>query len=679
MSRLPSARSLSVALLSCLLTTVFLVSTPTIALALGSNELSDLGVPQEVLDVFPALVRIHVVIETPSGGRIEKQRGAGSGVIISSEGHVVTNHHVAGNASHIVCNLSDHQEVPAQLVGTDPLADIAVLKLDLSKLTSPGEALPTARWGDSDRLRVGDSVYAMGSPAAISQSVTKGIVANRCMIMPEGMGDGMELDGENVGSIVRWIAHDAVIFGGNSGGPLVNSSGEVIGINEIGFANLSGAIPGNLARSVATLLVQHGEVPRAWTGMTLQARFRDAAQGALVANVVKDSPAARSGIKVGDLLLEIGGVETHCRIQEDVPVVTSQLLRLPTEESLKMRYVRGGGEHRATIELERREPAQHKVREEPRLGITYRDVSRSMARRMGLGESRGVRIEGVRPGGAAFGGIPPLSASDVVIAVNGEPTSNSDRFVEQLGSAPSASLVLTVRRGAEQILSVVELGAATKRRPAGEPQRAWLPIKTQAITAEVAEAMGYGEHQGMRVTRVLGAGNGDLRIGDVLTALDGKKISARRASDTSAFRRSIERRTPGEEVTLTVLRDGETLQVVTALGWAPTPPRLMPTYSDSQLELECRDPAAADKEDSVSGNSKGVVVTEVARGGWADLAGLREGDRILRFSGSSVSSVADFSRLSEQVQANQPKDIVVLVARDHNTKFLRIEPVWESK
>jgi serine protease Do len=113
------------------------------------NSSQSAGVPAAVLEVFPAVVRIYVVAEGPGGGRIEKMRFSGSGAIFSPDGYMVTNHHVAGNAVHVVCNLADHQEVPARLVGTDPLADIAVLKIDTSKLKNPDAPLPTARWGDS--------------------------------------------------------------------------------------------------------------------------------------------------------------------------------------------------------------------------------------------------------------------------------------------------------------------------------------------------------------------------------------------------------------------------------------------------------------------------------------------------------------------------------------------------
>ena len=157
--------------------------------------------------VAPSLVRIHVVTVSHTDGREIKREASGSGTIITADGHVVTNHHVAGKTRAIICTLPTREEVPADLVGTDPLSDIAMLKLRPAK----PRTFPAAKFGDASMLKVGDRVLALGSPLALSQSVTMGIVSNTEMIMP-GMFwpfNRMTLDGEDVGSIVRWIGHDA--------------------------------------------------------------------------------------------------------------------------------------------------------------------------------------------------------------------------------------------------------------------------------------------------------------------------------------------------------------------------------------------------------------------------------------------------------------------------------------
>ena len=188
----------------------------TSAAALEVPQSLRAAVDRSVAVVKPALVRIHVVSTTYRDGREQKYQSSGSGVIITPEGHVITNHHVVGHATRLVCTLSTREEIDAELVGTDPLTDIAVIKL----LPADGRTFPVAPFGDSDRVRVGDDVLSMGSPYSLSQSVTLGIASNTEMVLLRRMGYGaFRQDGEDVGTLVRWIAHDAVIYPGNSGGP----------------------------------------------------------------------------------------------------------------------------------------------------------------------------------------------------------------------------------------------------------------------------------------------------------------------------------------------------------------------------------------------------------------------------------------------------------------------------
>src|SRR5437016_3129894 len=276
----------------------------------------------------PALVRIHVVSTEYREGREMKMQAVGSGAIISKDGYLVTNHHVAGHGARMVCTLWNREEIEAELVGTDPLTDISVLKLKPEK---PREFI-AATFGDSSKLVVGDSVLAMGSPMALSQSVTLGILSNVEMIMPRFFGPfgRFRLDGEDVGTLVRWIGHDAAIYPGNSGGPLVNLRGEIIGINEISFG-LSGAIPGNLARSSAEALIAHGKITRSWLGMDVQPLFKHAEgqKGVLISGVLANSPAARGGLKTGDLLVRLAGTLVEVRYDEQMPDFMRLVTSLP--------------------------------------------------------------------------------------------------------------------------------------------------------------------------------------------------------------------------------------------------------------------------------------------------------------------------------------------------------------
>ncbi|MCX7007054.1 MAG: trypsin-like peptidase domain-containing protein, partial [Kiritimatiellaeota bacterium] len=181
-------RKLGSALLLCAALTV---AAPSRAAAATTQEDVDRAVNQ----MYQSLVRIMVVMESPRSGRLEKNLGAGSGAIISDKGYIITNHHVAGRGKRLICRMWDGEEVESRLVATDPLTDIAIVQLDLSKRKNK-EPLHVAKFGDSDKLKVGEVVLAMGCPAAVSQSVTKGIVSNTQLMLPSFLGGDFREEGE---------------------------------------------------------------------------------------------------------------------------------------------------------------------------------------------------------------------------------------------------------------------------------------------------------------------------------------------------------------------------------------------------------------------------------------------------------------------------------------------------
>ncbi len=319
---------------------VLLFVSPRFVRAEATNNPPHETIEAAVARVKPSLVRIQVVSTQYFQGREVKYEASGSGVIISKQGHVITNHHVAGHATRIVCILPDNEEVEAELVGTDALADIAVLKI---KSDGKREFVPV-EFGDSSLVQVGDSVLAMGSPLAMSQSVTLGIISNTKMVMPEAFSSSrFTLDGEDVGSLVRWIGHDADIFPGNSGGPLVNLKGQVIGINEISYG-LSGAIPGNLAQNVARQLIDKGSVSRSWLGVEIQPLLKSDKdeRGVLISDIVDDSPAAKAGIQSGDLLVRLDGKNVLVRYAEEIPLLNQMVASLPVGKEVDAVIIRDG-------------------------------------------------------------------------------------------------------------------------------------------------------------------------------------------------------------------------------------------------------------------------------------------------------------------------------------------------
>jgi serine protease Do len=376
---------------------------------------ADPQIEAAVQAVYPALVRIHVVSEKGRAGLMQKGRGSGSGTIISPNGYILTNHHVADRATRITVRLADRQEIRANLVGTNPLADLAVLKIDKNDLRDPSAPLPVAKFVDSASLEVGDVVLAMGSPAGISQSVTQGIVANTEMIAP---GGAMRLDGEVVGELVRWIGHDAIIFPGNSGGPLVNLCGEIIGVNEIGIGSLGGASPSNLARKVSeelTTIPREPAEPREKELLSMGITARDLTElnakellradnnAVLIQSIRPGGAAAASkpSIVPGDLILEVAGKPTpniETLIQVSAEITDGKTEPIPT----LIAYEHDGRSYLTVVKIGP-EPEVDKpgLVKKAWIGIDTQVISSDLAEALGIPGSKGVRVTRVHPGSSA--------------------------------------------------------------------------------------------------------------------------------------------------------------------------------------------------------------------------------------------------------------------------------------
>src|SRR5688572_1790668 len=342
--------------------------------------------------VFPSIVRIEVIRLRPSDGRLTKQWTAGSGVIVSAEGHVVTNCHVTEDGDYFRCYLFDGSHVDAKSLGQDALTDIAVLQLDLTQRPKDSPPLVVTKFADSDKLTAGDVVFALGSPGVLSQSVTRGVVANPSLVLPEQTAGRFYLRGENVGTLVRWILHDAQIFGGNSGGPLVNERGDIVGINEIGVFNLGGAIPSNLARVVSDSIIKHGRVIRGWSGITVQPRLEADGDGGgvIISDVVAGSPAASAGLQPGDLILAGDGLAIEGGEEKAVAHFNRiETSKFPDNE-FAIEYVRAGAKQTAKLKLSSREPAQSDDVEVRSWGAVVRDLTQKLVRDERLPDQQGV-------------------------------------------------------------------------------------------------------------------------------------------------------------------------------------------------------------------------------------------------------------------------------------------------
>ena len=373
----------------------------------------------------------------------------GSGFIISPDGYILTNAHVARDADKIIVRLSDQRERPAKVIGVDELTDVAMLKIE-------GDNLQAVKIGDSDALEVGEWVLAIGSPFGLEHTATQGIVSAVGRNLPTG-------------AYVPFIQSDVAVNPGSSGGPLFNLRGEVVGINSQiysstgGYMGLSFAIPIKLATQVAEQLKATGEVTRGWLGVLLQAVNNDLAdafkldrpRGALVAQILPDSPAASAGFKQGDVILRYGGepVEDSSQLPRMIGVT-------PVGKTVAMSILRNGEpmEIKATIARLESTPAEPVTtmdeHSDSRLGLTVADLSNEQRRTLGP-EEQGVLVTTLDEGPAANAGLYP---DDIILQVDHLPVKSASQFVELARELPKGKAIpLLVRRENESLYLAVRL------------------------------------------------------------------------------------------------------------------------------------------------------------------------------------------------------------------------------
>ena len=375
--------------------------------------------------LLDAVVRIDVREISFEDGTPRFTGGIGSGVIISDDGLILTNAHVASpQAVEISITLASLERVGATLVGWDHWTDLAVLRLDLPEVRRRKLSFTSAVFGDSSALFPGQTVYAVGTPYGLTRTVTRGVISNNNRPFDDAQG----VRGYETGLFNTWLQTDAAINPGNSGGPLVDEDGKVVGINSrayIGAENLGFAIPASVARAVSGLLVQQGGITRSYLGIVpgvLQdlEKFYSLASntGLLVNSVDPGSPAARAGLHPGDVVLTFNGQKIDGRFPEQLPPIQNTIASLPVGSAVRLGIKRGG----QALELNAvTEKLESRVGEEwafEKWGLTVRKVSRAFARENQLPAATGVIVLGVQSGyPAAEAG---LVRGDIITKVGSE-------------------------------------------------------------------------------------------------------------------------------------------------------------------------------------------------------------------------------------------------------------------
>ncbi|GAB4514702.1 MAG: DegQ family serine endoprotease [Sulfuricaulis sp.] len=386
--------------------------------------------------------------------RDRRENSLGSGVIVDSAGYIVTNNHVVAKADEIKVLLNDKREFTGKVVGTDPKSDLAVIKIS-------AKDLPVIPWGDSDKLEVGEYVLAIGNPFGLNQTVTQGIVS--------------AVGRANVGiaDYEDFIQTDAAINPGNSGGALVNARGQLVGINTAIFSRSGGymgigfAVPSNMTRSVMDSLLKGGKVVRGWLGVSIQDVTPDLAKqfglketkGALVSEIIPDSPAATAGIQSGDIITAFNG-----KTVDSTSILRNTVAQTPVGKTVKVELLR----EKKTVSVE------VKITEQPKdvaqvdgettqgdgkntafAGIEVRNLTAEIARQLGLPHgTTGVVIAGIEQGSAAEEA--GLQEGDVIMEINRQPVRNIGDFKRLSGklSKKDSTLMLINRQGRKLFLAI---------------------------------------------------------------------------------------------------------------------------------------------------------------------------------------------------------------------------------
>ncbi|MCA8961264.1 MAG: PDZ domain-containing protein, partial [Planctomycetes bacterium] len=638
--------------------------------------------------VYPALVNISVVSRDFSGGRTRRFPAAGSGTIISPAGHAITNFHVVENAQRVTCTLPTGESIRADIIASDPAIDLAVLQLRMGERESQNTPLPFATLGDSSTLEVGDYVLAVGNPLGLSSSMTLGIASNTARVFTDFLGNEVEdLDiGEHAtGMFTRWIQHDALILPGNSGGPLVDLRGEIVGMNTRGGSGVAFATPANLLKKSINRILSFGEVRRGWLGTDVKpVKKLGRETGALVTAVVPESPAAIGGIRPGDVILKLDDHVVRCRFLEELPLFHEQVADREPGAELHVTYEREGATHETTVRLAEWEPSTEDIVEVRALGGTVTRLTRRRALRMQLPDVRGLVVTGVRPGHPLDRAKPRVETDDVIVALDGVPTLDPNQFATSIESGEGdRELTLRLRRGREDLIAVVEIEADQERDRPRVLTSAWIGIRTQVLTPAVAQAVGQPDRRGYRITDVLPgtrASEAGLAPGDLLVAMDGDALNAYRDQDARDLERLLENEySPGEMVELTLLREGESRSVRLELEPSPKAVSEAATGRNEFFELTVRELLPRDRMDRNWPESQtGVVVTECTNGGWAAMAGIRPNDLLVSANGRALDNVAAFEQCLSAFESERPQSISVYLRRGTSTTFAIVQPEWKK-
>ncbi len=640
--------------------------------------------------VLPYVVSIFVVREDAVQGRAELRVSSGSGTIISRDGHVATNAHVTEHGKRFRVVLADKRELSATLVGEDALSDIAVLKIR----DVPAAGFPFAKFARANTLQAGDVVMAMGAPWGMAHSVSQGVVNNPERLLLALFQDEADYEqqlGQNqpTARFYAWIQHDASISPGNSGGPLVDLSGEVVGINTRGNAmggDMAFAIPAPVASQIVASLIKTGTVPRSFFGFGVRSLKRSGFdRGVLVSSVIRESPAAVAGLEPGDRIIAIDGQPITVAEPEQVPPFLRALTERSIGDTMQVEVLRGSAKRVAKLVSITYPPDLGDDLEIKAWGATFTELTPGIARTRYLSRDAGLLVTGVLPGKRAATAHPPFQVGDVVHAIDGKAVGNEQDLAgfDLDNGGAVARRVVELERNGQQLISVLDAKPArADDKKLRELPKAWVGLDTQPITATTSAMIAGPAAGGYRITRVYDdspAAKAGLRIGDVITTLGGENVPVSGDEGDETLQQRIREALLDESLAFGIWRDRAARDVQVTPVVAPAPMSSLSSRTIEWLDVGVRNIGFYDRVSRrIARDGQGVVVENVASGGLAGLAHLASGDVVLRVNGEPVSDVDGFERLTDRKTRTPGAPLSFLVLRGSRTRLLYLDAEWEQ-
>ena len=573
-------------------------------------------------------------------------------------------------------------------MGTDTLSDLAVLQA----LPPAPETFAYAEFAATLELQPGDTVLAMGAPWGLSNSMSAGVVNNPRRLLVSLFDD--EADYENrlgadqpTGRYYAWIQHDAAIAPGNSGGPLVDLSGRIVGVNTRGTlfgGDLAFAIPGPDAGEVVRALVANGRIERTHLGFRLRSlKGTGLKEGVLVNAVQRGSAAEKAGLLAGDRILTLQGSAVSALQPVDVPALQRRLAELPVGADVVLGIDRTGKRSEVSLSAQRLPDDRIDEHAFTPFGLSLAEMTPALSRRRNLDEASGLIVTGIRPGGPGAIARPALAQGDVIRRINGRAVATHEALAAVAGqpAVDGKPLVVEFQRASEQRVAVlVPIHGDRVRTPLPELAKAWAGVEVQPVTASLARDLGLAA-PGFRIIRTypgspLAAAG--ARVGDLLTTLDGEPLRAANENSADGFHQRVRDLPIGSATRFEALRDGQPKVFALTLAESPVDTPGLRTLALTRLRAQLREIGFYDRAARrLPAGQAGVVVDGVEAGGPAGLAHLGGGDIIISLGGVPVRDLTGLAQALDAALAQGNGSVVPLqVIRGGETRILYLERYW---